>query len=319
MAFNRSFGFDSNFPVDENFSFYFAGAGSYSSVDTTEGNRNDNNLAVNLGFNWESDLWEFRASFLDIEENFNPEMGFIRRTDIRRTQGRMAYSPRPQQWQSIRQLEFGIGGQYQTDHENRLLNRKLTTRFEVRFENSASVNLDISNEYEYIEWDWEVREGYLIPRGGYSNTEYRLRFHSDRSRKISGRVNFNAGDYYTGNRIGGGVDADFKAFTRFNANLDVNYNFIKLPDGQFHTTTVSTRLIYSISPDFFIKAYLQLYDDKLSNDGKNRVSGNIILRYIYRPGSDFYLVYNQESLIGPGHNVVKNRTIMAKLTYFLRR
>jgi hypothetical protein len=48
-------GLDSNFPVYENFSFYLAGAGSYYSVDRANEIRNGNNLAANMGFNWQSD------------------------------------------------------------------------------------------------------------------------------------------------------------------------------------------------------------------------------------------------------------------------
>jgi len=43
------------------------------------------------------------------------------------------------------------------------------------------------------------------------------------------------------------------------------------------------------------------------------------MRYIYRPGSDLFLVFNQESLTGPGSDIIENRTFMLKLNYFLRR
>ncbi len=319
-SYNRSFGLDSNFPVNENLTFYILGAGSYSATENSEiENPNKNNLAANAGLNWQSDLWEFSSSILDIEQNFNPEMGFIRRTDIRLSETSIQYSPRPEKWQAIRQFEFRIGGQYQTDHQNHLLNRKMETEFQIRFENSASLSFNLENEFEYLDEDWEIRDGYIIPMKGYDNTEFRLRYFSDRSHKIGGRLNLSRSKYFTGTRTGGGIDLDIKAHPKFNANIDINYNLVKLPEGQFHTTAASTRLIYSFSTDFYIKAYLQWYDDKLQNEGKIRFSGNIILRYIYKPGSDFYLVFNQENLRGNGEDILNNRTVMAKMSYFLRK
>jgi len=60
-------------------------------------------------------------------------------------------------------------------------------------------------------------------------------------------------------------------------------------------------------------------NDDLLLEGRDRLSSNIILRYTYRPGSDFYFVVNQEDLVGRNRSVKKNRTVLAKFTYFLRK
>jgi len=319
-SFNRSFGFDSNYPVNDNLTFYAVGAGSYSSTDEGEDvDPNKDNFAGNAGFNWQSDLWQFGSSYLDIQDEFNPAMGFIRRTDIRKAKGNIKYSPRPKRFKAIRQFQYGIKGEYQTDHQNNLLNRKFAGEFDISFENSARLGFDIEQEHEYLSYDWEVRDGFLIPEATYTNTEFRMMYFSNRTRKIGGWFNANTGKYFTGTRTGGGINMDIKAHYKFTANVSVNHNLVKLPEGKFTTTTLSTRLIYSLSPDFYVKAYLQWYDDKLLFDGKSRFSGNIILRYIYRPGSDFYLVLNQENLFGSGDDVLRNRTVMFKMNYFLRK
>ena len=65
--------------------------------------------------------------------------------------------------------------------------------------------------------------------------------------------------------------------------------------------------IYTFSPDFFIKLFLQW------NDDSEIVRGNFLLRYTYQPGSDLYIVYNE---LWQGGDV-EQRSIVAKLTYFL--
>jgi len=318
-SYNRSLGFDSNFPVNQNLTFFINAAGTYAPETEGEADPQKNNFAGNAGFNWQSDLWQYRASFLEIQNDFNPEMGFIRRTDIRRTEGNITFAPRPERWSSIRQFRFGITGQYQTDHSNYLLNRKIEGQLNINFENTARLNFDITQEYEYLDFDWDIREGFMIPFAGYDNTEYRMRYNSNRSHAVSGEIGVSTGNYFTGTRSGGQLELDVKAFSRLIINLDYQYDLLNFPEGQFHTNRLSTRIAYSFSPDCFVKAFLQWYDDKLLNDGQNLVSGNIILRYHYKPGSDFYLVFNQENLFGPGQDILQNRTVLTKINYFLRR
>jgi hypothetical protein len=68
-----------------------------------------------------------------------------------------------------------------------------------------------------------------------------------------------------------------------------------------------SRIIYTFSPDLFIKLFLQW------NDDSEVVRGNFLLRYTYLPGSDLYIVYNEQWQDGE----VEQRSIVAKLTYFL--
>jgi hypothetical protein len=178
--------------------------------------------------------------------------------------------------------------------------------------------VSVDNQYEYLDFDWKVRNGLLIPIDCYSSTTTRFSYSTSRAHAVGGSVNMNGGDYFTGNRFGGGFSANVQA-GRIIANINYGYNRVKLPDGQFHTNTLSARISYMFNPDLYIKAYLQWYDDALLNDGRDRFSGNIIMRFTYIPGSDFYFVINQQNLIGPGADVLQNRTALAKLTYFLRK
>ncbi len=317
--YNRSFGFDSNINVTEKFSVFAAGAATYSPDEEGEPDMKNNNFAGNVGVKWLSDLWQYNISFLNIEEMFNPEIGFVRRTDIKRTDAGITYSPRPKRWESVRKLNFSARGYYQTDHKNVLLNRRLYGNFTLNFQNTSYFRFSLEHEYEYLDSDWEVRDGLLIPLDHYSSSKVSMSYGTSRAHAIGGSFSLNGGDYFTGHRYGGGIGSNIQAFGRIIANISYGYNQITLPDGAFHTNRLSARISYLFNPDLYVKAYLQWYDDALLNEGRDRYSGNIIMRYTYSPGSDFYVVINQENLIGPGPDVLQNRTLLAKLTYFLRK
>ncbi len=311
--YNRSVGFDSYFPLSQELSLYMVGAGSYSPENTK------NNLAADVGMSFNSDLWQYSLSFLNLDDEFSPEIGYVRRNGIRRTNARLGYSPRPQRWKSIRKFNYSVNGYYQTDMFNRMLDRQLRGEFRIEFQNTSRFSINIEQEYEYLDEDWSVRTGHEIPVGEYMSTKLRTSYSTSRARFINGSFTFSRNDYYTGSQIGGNFRGDLKLFNRFRANLNYSYNEISLPSGKFHTNTMATRLTYSVNPDMFFKAYLQWYNDPLLNHGLDIYSANVLMHYIYRPGSDFYLVFNQENLLGNDLSFITNRTVIAKFTYFLRK
>ena len=115
------------------------------------------------------------------------------------------------------------------------------------------------------------------------------------------------------------MSATIRAHPKVFASADYNYSKVEIPGGDFHTNLISARLSYAFTTEFYIKGFFQWVDDALLFKDRNQVSQNIILRYIYKLGSDFYLVYNQENLLGTGNDVTTNRTLLAKFTYLLRK
>jgi len=113
---------------------------------------------------------------------------------------------------------------------------------------------------------------------------------------------------------------DAKNRPRVSRNLkQFSYQYVDLPEGSFHTNTLGLRMFYFFSTDLYLKAYVQWNDDKYYNAGKEKVVNDILLRWIYSPACNLYLVYNDGRLIGPGNNEIINRTLMVKVTYFWRK
>jgi hypothetical protein len=320
--YNRSLGLDGNIPLSLYFTLSGYLAATFGPEETVDGqtiDMNEKNLAGRLSLDYNSDLWRASLSHLDIGARFNPEVGFIRRTDFRLTNASIEYSPRPEQSSVIRQFGYQLEGSYRTDHDNRMLDNEVQASFSIEFQNSSRFSVNIQRESEYIDYDWEVREGFLIPEGTYSGFMYSLNAQSDRSRAIAGGVNINYGSYYSGNQLNFGLDSTITRIKRVRMELDYRYNFINLPEGSFHTNTLGLRMFYFFSTDLYVKAYLQWNDDKYFNAGRERVVSDILLRWIYRPACNLYVVYNDTRLIGPGSDEIVNRTLMVKLTYFWRK
>jgi hypothetical protein len=311
--FNRSLGIDGNIPLSR----YFTMAGYIAASFGPEENKQ--NLAGRLSLDYNSDLWRASASHLDIGARFNPEVGFIRRTDFRLSNASIEYSPRPKGPSVIRQFGYQLEGSYRSDHDNRMLDNKIEASFSIEFQNSARLSANIQRESEYIDYDWKVREGFLIPEGTYTGFVYSLNAQSDKSRAIAGGIDIDYGSYYSGHQMSFGLDSTITRIRRLRMELDYRHNYIRLPEGSFRTNTFGLRMFYFFSTDLYVKAYVQWNDDKYYNAGRERIVSDILLRWIYSPACNLYVVYNDARLIGPGNNEIVNRTLMVKVTYFWRK
>ena len=77
-----------------------------------------------LELDYRQGRFETRLNYLDVEEDFAPEVGFVPRTDIRRFKGSGRYRPRPAiDW--IRMFSIGPRFIYLMDRDNTLQSRRL--------------------------------------------------------------------------------------------------------------------------------------------------------------------------------------------------
>ena len=256
---------------------------------------------------------------MGIQENFNAEMGFVRRTNVRNTRASIEYNPRPEQWKSIRQISFRFRPSYMTDFNNKMLESEMSSSISIHFQNSARIYGGINRETEYLDEDWEIRPDIEIPKNTYHGWSSFLWMMSNQSADFSGGFFLNYGDYYTGKAVRFGPDLVITHFDRTKIEFNLSFNHVNLPQGKFDTRTLGCRMYYYFSTKLYLKAYLQYNDDRKRNDGNVLTLANILLRWIYRPGSDLYIVYNDGRGIGQSNVEISNRTLMLKVTYFWRK
>jgi hypothetical protein len=308
-AYNRTAGLD--------LGFYLGSATKLTALlaKTFSPGASGKDMAGALDFSWKNDRFDFGTTYLDIGERFNAEMGFIPRLDVRTAKGSAAWTPRPG-WRGVRQLTIGGAVDYYENHAGRMESRNQSGRFRIQFQDSSSLQIGGDYNYDFLPFDWDVGGG-IIPTGAYQWNTFRAVYSSNRSRPVSVGATVERGGYYSGR----------KQSYRFNLNLlfaktllvESNYtrNEVTLPDEPtFTTNTVNTRISYSVSPDLYLKTFLQY------NDERNLANFNFLLWYIYRPGSDLYIVYNQgwdTDYFGPHSFYTRDRSLTVKLTYWLSR
>ena len=306
------------FGVDGTFSFYDnVSAITYFAQTKTPGvTERDKSYQAEFAYN--GDRYGLTANHLVVEDNFIPEVGFVRRDNFRLTSLSARFSPRPRSIELVRQFTFGGQIDYFITADRRLLEtRSRNLRFDSAFENSDRFGASLTNNYELLVEPFEISDGVTLPVGGYGFTNAEVSYSFGSQRRVSGDFSFTAGDFWSGK-------VRTLAYSRGRVSLvdqvsvepAISFNWVDLPEGSFNTNLVSTRFNYTFTPRMFFSGLVQ-YDSN-----SDTWSNNLRLRWEYSPGSELFVVYTEDRDTDPftpdRFSELRNRGFVVKMTRLFR-
>ena len=302
-TYNRASGFDFTYRPTDSLDVRGLWARTFEADVTGQNN------ALYVGSTWRNRDLRLEGLYMDIGENFNPGVGYIQREGIRRINAQMRYSPRPGKF-GVRQIYTGPEFDFILNQDNQLETQEITLTNYFRFESGAYIGFLPKRTTEHLDEDFEIRSGIIIPQGEYSFTEMMIRGSTDDTKALTGQYSVNFGNFYNGSRWGFTLDAGFKPNGRLNVQPIFQFNRVTLPEDTFNASIFGARVGYSFSTTLFAKVFAQW------NSDDDIIGTNILLNYIYRPGSDFYLVFNQIFDTGGARTALEESTVVAKMTYW---
>jgi hypothetical protein len=293
--------------VDGNFQFFrYLEASAFLLKTDTEG-LEGKSTALHTFVGWVDPFYDVQAEYLSIEDNFNPEVGFVPRVGIRKSRGELGIKPRPGKtipW--IRELRPSMGLEYITNQENVFQSRDFDQTISFDLHDGGRGWFTHRFRFERLEEPFLIRPGQAIEVGDYWFREITTSFTSDQSRLFSGNFFLRAGEFFDGHQSSLTTGFLFQPGYRFGANLSWTHDNVDLPSGDFDTDLVRARLNYSFSPRMFLNTLIQY------NSTLQEFSSNIRFNFIYRPLNDLFVVYNERRATT---GEVRERALILKLTY----
>jgi hypothetical protein len=285
----------------------------YYAQTTTPGLKGDTSSYFGR-FDYGGDRYGARAEYLVVGDNFNPEIGFVRRDNFARTFGSLRFSPRPRRMRRVRKFTYEGSVEYIENRSGILETRNQNGRFNVEFQNSDQFTAQVSTEYERLIRPFTIARGVTIPVGGYQFANTFVSYLLGQQRRVSGQVSWQEGTFYGGTlRALGFSGARASITTRFSVEPSVSLNWVELPQGRFTTQLYRARSDYGFSPRMFGSALVQY------SSADATFSSNLRFRWEYSPGSELFLVYTDERDTRlPGVVSLKNKAFVVKVNRLLR-
>jgi hypothetical protein len=306
---NQAYGVDGTFAFFNNLTF-----ATYLAQTQSEGVDKDD-LSYRAQMEYAGDRYGLQLERLSIDRNFNPEVGFLRRSDLRKNYAQARFSPRPKNIKSVRKFS-GIGQfTYIEDSAGRLTTRISDGEFAVEFQSSDRFSVGVNQDYELLLRPFTIVPGARVPAGGYEFTTGRIGYNMGQQRRVSANVLFEKGTFYNGDRTAITWNRSrINVSPRLSVEPSVSINWIELPTGSFTTELLGSRVTYTMTPLLFASALVQY------NSSTHTVSANARMRWEYRPGSELFVVYNEERLSETliGMPDLQNRSFVVKVNRFFR-
>ena len=264
--------------------------------------------AFSLTGDWRTNLFRLNGSYMDIGEDFNPEVGFVQRADIRRFRGDASYTPWPGKF-GIREIQIGPEIDLILTQDNEVETQEITFDTRFSFETGDDIGFQLKNTTENLNEEFLIQD-ISIPVEDYNFTSFRTSIRTSSSRMITARLQVEIGEFYSGTRRGFSIEATVRPTARFSIEPFIEFNRITLTDEEFDANAFGGRVGYSFSTTLFTKLFTQWSTDT------DIISANFLVNYIYRPGSDFYLVLNQTYDTRDGGVDPLDWSVLGKITYW---
>ncbi|MGD2115724.1 MAG: DUF5916 domain-containing protein [Acidobacteriota bacterium] len=235
--------------------------------------------------NWDSKHSRARVAYTEIGENFIDELGFVPRRGVRkwRAYGDWILWPEPENRLNVRQAWFTYGLDYITDRHDELETRVNTLQFNTWLNNNAGIAFKWFDNLEVLTAPFEIHPGVVIEPGEYRFDNAFFGFNTDYSKPLGavGRVSW--GDFWNGELLQTLAGLTYRPIPGLFSVLVYERIDVDLPVGDFVEDLVQADVSYAFSPRLALSSTAQWRADQ-------NTLVKAVLRWTFRPGSDFYLV-----------------------------
>ena len=251
---------------------------------------------------------------------YDPEAGFVRRTDIRQLASSTRYSFFPEKG-GIQSHGPGFDFDMVGNDTYGFLDWDVNLLYDVRFKNTARLTsrpLRIQYTYLFDPFDPSNTDGVELPADSeYRNVQFIVNYTSDARKKLFYELRTRSGQYFNGERwnLAGSVGYRYqpKGFT----TIDFNINRIVLPE-PYNTVTlllIGPRVDLTLRKDLFLTSFFQ-YNSQIEN-----LNINARLQWRFAPVSDLFLVYTDNYLATQEEGFIslggpRTRALTFKATYW---
>ena len=303
LGVDGSFGFFQNLRLDG----YLAGTRS----EAVSGDA----LSYRGFFDYNADRYGVQLERLEVQPNFLPEVGFLRRTDFGRNFALARYSPRPRRIPKVRRITTQASLNYTTNVGDRLDTREQVGQLQTEFTNSDVAAVIYTDSFERLIRPFPIAPGVRIAPGSYDFHNLQLSYTGGQQRRVSGALVYDQGTFYGGHRRSIGLNtARLEVTPQLSIEPTFSVNDVTLPEGSFTATVLRSRLTFTVTPRMYVSGIVQ-YSSTSTSAGTN-----VRFRWEYRPGSELFVVYTDDynTETPQGADALRNRALVVKVNRLFR-
>ena len=265
--------------------------------------------AFGLDSNYGSPSWTWRAGYSEVGAEFNPEMGFVNRSNYRRVNGRVGRRFRPSGTGRIKEIGPRLFYDSYWDFEGFHESERSSVGGELQFRGGGRVSLFAGTILERLREPFDIFEGVVIPAGSYPNGNFFLFFNTNRGRTVSLGGFVQGGGFYNGKQLSLNPTLTFRVGDYLSSELGWSHNDVDLETGAFKTNLGRLRVTFAFSTRLLLQALVQY------NDVADDLSTNLRFSWLGAANTGLFVVYNEISEFGMQAQREPDRSLIVKYSY----
>lgn len=234
-----------------------------------------------------SEHWQFALGFKELQENYNPALGFANRVGVRDYVVQAGYTHRPTNNSSLRALFFGVDAQQFKRPSGGTQSERATFRImELETDGGLEFKTHVTRGRENLTRSFVLFDDAEIAAGDYDANSYRLALETSHQRSLSGKFSFAHGDFFGGDISSWSASGVWRPSPRHEFEVESELNDIELPQGRFITRTFRLSADVAFNSEWSWENFLQ-YDNVSDTAGWNSV-----VRWNPEAGREMLIVVN---------------------------
>jgi hypothetical protein len=267
--------------------------------------------AYRIGAQYHGFPVKMSAEQLQVGPGATTAMGFVTRTDVRRRSGKAEYTFLPQEL-GLRSLTLFVGGQHQTRVNGELQDRNWFPGFALTWNSGESLSVTHVRGLSVLSGGFDLAGRVPIEPGRYRlrDTEISLATSANRPVAFTGQVSLF--DNWGGRLSTVSASVRVQKGTRWTLTATRSRSGATMPGGSFVAHVTALRLGRAFTTRLAVATYVQY------NSLTRRVVLNARADFVHRPGSDLFVVFNEERGDERVPSLVLDRSFAVKVNYLVR-
>ncbi len=278
---------------------------------TSASTERNSSAAWRVGAEYRSSHLYLNGEQLVIGPDAETGMGFVTRTDIRRSDGLAILTLRPGRL-GVRDVELFGGGDWITRTSGEEQDGYGFAGLGLRLESGDQASAMVIGGFTQLDEAFDLADRIPVPVGRYDFRQIQLALDSSPSRPVSLSAMANLSDQWDGEVDSLQTTLRVAVGSHLEAGPTWTVSRADLPGGAFTAHVLGLRFGWAFSTRLFAHAYVQYnsLDDKWIT--------NIRLNFIHRPGSDLYVVFNDDEGEEGAPGRLVSRGFAVKGTWLIR-
>jgi len=313
MLTDRRWSAGSNTAGGIDFSFWPSGVlnvQGFAAATTTSGAGGED-VAYRVAIDLQQDKFGVNAQHIAIGPETTADVGFITRTDIRRTDGYVRYTPRPNAL-GLRKIDLFAAGAYVTRIDGLLQDWSVGGAFGPEWNSGEAITVFGGVGFNRLDEGFDLSDDVYVPAGDYDLWQLIVFANTSTHRPVAlGAEAFIQGNY-GGNVTTVNGNLTLAPSANVACGLRYSRNWVDVPYGSFTADIAALRLTYAFSTRLVANALVQY------NSLDNSLSVNVRLNFVHSPGSDLFIVFNEFRGDETSRWSFDERAAVVKVTYLKR-